>query len=62
MTNTVKEKMPVSASFFLIPIEAFQRRFVDIRITSVFSEFTIEYETRRRFMTYSGHPLWYQKR
>ena len=58
MTNTVKEKMPVNASFFLIPIEAFQRRFVDIRITGAFSEFTVEYETRRRFMTYLGHPLW----
>ena len=33
MTNTVKEKMPVSANFFLISMEAFQRRFIEIRIT-----------------------------
>ena len=62
MTDIVKEKMPVSASFFFIPIEAFQRIFVDIRITSAFSGFTIGHETRLRFMTYSGHPLWCQIR
>lgn len=42
MMNTVKENMPVNASFFLIPIDAFQRRFVDIKITGALSNSAIE--------------------
>lgn len=37
MTNIVKEKMPISASFFRSSIDAFQRRFVDSRITAASS-------------------------
>lgn len=50
--SIVKEKIPVNASFFLTSIEAFQRKFVDIRITGVMSDLAIETATRRRPMTY----------
>lgn len=49
MMNTVKEKMPVKASFFLTSIDAFQRRFVDIKITGALSDFAIDFSMRRRF-------------
>ena len=52
MMNIVKENMPVNASFFLTPIDAFQRRFVDIKITSALSDSAIELLTRRRVLTY----------
>ena len=35
--NMVKEKMPVNANFFRYSIDAFQRRFVDTRITFALS-------------------------
>ena len=38
MTNIVKEKMPISASFFRSSIDAFQRRFVESRITVALSD------------------------
>ena len=41
MMNAVKQNMPVSASFFRSSTDAFQRRFVDIRITGMLSGFTI---------------------
>ena len=34
MMKIVKQKMPISASFFRNSTEAFQRRLIDIRITS----------------------------
>lgn len=57
MTNIVKEKMPVNASFFLTSINAFQRRFVDIRITSELSDSAIESQMSHKVMTYEGHPM-----
>lgn len=57
MMKIVKEKMPVNASFFLTSIDAFQRRFVDIRITGGLSDFAIGLHTRHRVMTYLDHPL-----
>ena len=47
MTNIVKEKMPMSANFFLISIEAFQRRFTEIRITGNLSGGVILFQMRR---------------
>lgn len=41
MMNAVKQKMPVRASFFRNSTDAFQRRFVDIRITGALSEFAV---------------------
>ena len=38
MMNVVKEKMPVNASFFLTSIDAFQRMFIDIRMTCALSD------------------------
>ena len=38
MTNIVKEKMPVRASFFRSSIDAFHRRLADSSITSVSSD------------------------
>ena len=52
MTTIVKEKMPVSANFFLISIEAFQRRFIEIRITGVLSGRLILFQMRRTSRTY----------
>ena len=39
MMNIIKQKMPVSASFFRNSTDAFQRRFVDTRITGTSSGF-----------------------
>lgn len=47
MMNAVKQKMPVSASFFRSSIDAFQRRFVDIKITGALSGFAIQTRTHR---------------
>ena len=47
MTIIVKEKMPMSANFFLISIEAFQRRFIEIRITGTLSGGMILFQMRR---------------
>ena len=37
MMIIVKEKMPVSANFFRYSIDAFQRRFVDTKMTCALS-------------------------
>lgn len=42
MINMVKEKMPVSANFFRYSIDAFQRRFVDTKITCALSGLIFE--------------------
>lgn len=57
MTNIVKEKIPASASFFRRPIDAFQSRFVDMRMTSALSDIRILQQVHRRAHTDSGHPL-----
>lgn len=52
MMNSVKEKMPVNANFFLISIDAFQRMFVDIKITGALSDYALQLQMRRRVKTY----------
>lgn len=37
MTNMVNEKIPVSANLFRYSIDAFQRRFIDTKITCALS-------------------------
>ncbi len=44
MMNVVKEKMALSASFFRNSIDAFHRRFVDIRITGKQSDSSLNHE------------------
>ena len=50
MMKIVKEKMPLSANFFLNSIEAFQRRFVDTKITDCLSNFAPTFRLAHRLL------------
>lgn len=52
MMNIIKQKMPVSASFFRNSTDVFQRRFVDTRITGTSSGFATCMRMRRIRDTY----------
>ena len=62
MMNMVKPKIPASASFFRSSTDAFQRRVVDITITSPLSVFAMQMRMRDKRSTYTGHPLLYRGR
>ena len=52
MMMIVKQNIAVSASFFRNSTDAFQRRFVDIRITGQLLDFAIRTQKRRKDDTY----------